>query len=189
MKVHHQNDSDLDSTISHMKKFLFLAFVCMGVLNPSVANAAPFKDCATLNLKYPNGIAQSQASAKKQSFAPKVSISIYKENARLDRDKDGTACEKETNSTGANPFGGSAPEDFLMPNVICMTLQEAQDEIQDHGVFFSRSKDATGRNRGQWNDSNWIVVKQSPAPGKKISEGSPMLSAVKKGESTGGLCK
>ena len=86
-------------------------------------------------------------------------------------------------------MGGQAPEDFLMPNVICMNLQDAQDSIQDHGVFFSRSRDATGRNRSQFIDRNWIVINQSPAPGKKIGEGDALLSAVKIGESTGGRCR
>jgi hypothetical protein len=172
-----------------MRKFLVVLAVCLGSSFPSAVEASQFKDCAALIKKYPNGVAKSSSAAKQQTFAPKVSSDVYKKYSKLDLDKDGTACEKVGSATGANPLGGSAPEDFLMPNVICMTLQEAQDEIQDHGVFSSRSKDATGKNRGQWNDSNWIVVKQSPAPGKKISEGSALLSAVKKGESTGGLCK
>jgi hypothetical protein len=118
-----------------------------------------------------------------------VSASIYQSNIKLDTDKDGTACEKVANPNGVNPLGGNSPEDFLMPNVVCMNLQEAQDEIQDHGVLLSRSRDATGRNRSQLIDRNWIVIKQSPAPGKKIAEGKAMLSAVKIGESTGGICK
>lgn len=173
-----------------MKRLLIVLFACVGASIPSSAvGAAPFKNCSLLNKKYPNGVAKSAAAAKKQTNAPKVSSSLYRENTKLDIDRDGTVCEKDPSTTGANPLGGSAPEDFLMPNVICMTLQEAQDTIQDHGVFYSRSRDATGRNRGQWNDSNWIVVKQSPAPGKKIGEGDALLSAVKKGESTGGVCK
>ena len=87
-----------------------------------------------------------------------------------------------------NPLGGNSPEDFLMPNVLCMNLQEAQDEIQDHGVFFSRSQDASGQDRFQMNDSNWIVVDQSPSAGTRIGEGDAMLSVVKIGESTGGVC-
>ena len=87
-----------------------------------------------------------------------------------------------------NPLGGNSPEDFLMPNVLCMNLQEAQDEIQDHGVFFSRSQDASGQDRFQINDSNWIVVEQSPPVGTRIGEGDAMLSVVKIGESTGGVC-
>ena len=172
-----------------MKRILVFLTMCSGLLLPSVANAATYKDCSSLNKAFPNGVAQSASAAKKQKNSPKVASDIYKSNIKLDIDKDGTACEKDAASNGANPFGGHAPEDFLMPNVVCMNLQEAQDEIQDHGVFFSRSRDATGRNRMQLIDSNWIVIKQSPAPGKKIGEGDAMLSAVKIGESTGGVCK
>lgn len=171
-----------------MKRFLFILALTSGLLMPSMVNAASFKDCSAMKKQYPNGIAQSTAAAKKQKSAPKVSASLYKRYVKLDVDKDGTACEKVAAPNGDNPLGGNAPEDFLMPNVVCMNLQEAQDEIQDHGVFYSRSRDASGRNRSQFIDSNWIVIKQSPAPGKKIGEGDAMLSAVKIGESTGGRC-
>ena len=168
---------------------LFVFFVFSGLLAPSVVNAASFKDCSALNKKYPNGVAKSAAAAKAHKSSPKVSASLYKSNIKLDVNKDGTACEKVAADKGVNPLGGSAPEDFLMPNVVCMNLQAAQDLIQDHGVLLSRSKDASGRNRSQLIDRNWIVIKQTPAPGKKIGEGDAMLSAVKIGESTGGLCK
>ena len=76
----------------------------------------------------------------------------------------------------------------LMPNVVCMNLQAAQDDIQKYGVFFSRSDDATGMNRSQILDRNWIVVKQTPLPGQPVTELEAVLSAVKIGESTGGIC-
>ena len=172
-----------------MKRLVITSFVLVGLMAPSTAHAAGFKDCSALNKKYPNGVAKSAAAAKKHKSPPKVSASLYKSNIKLDVNKDGTACEKVAADNGVNPLGGSAPEDFLMPNVVCMNLQAAQDLIQDHGVFLSRSKDASGRNRSQLIDRNWIVIKQTPAPGKKIGEGDAMLSAVKIGESTGGLCK
>lgn len=172
-----------------MKRLVITSFVLIGLMAPSTAHAAGFNNCAALNKTYPNGVAKNQTAANKQSVLPKVSASIYQSNIKLDTDKDGTACEKVANPNGVNPLGGNSPEDFLMPNVVCMNLQEAQDEIQDHGVLLSRSRDATGRNRSQLIDRNWIVIKQSPAPGKKIAEGEAMLSAVKIGESTGGICK
>ncbi len=70
----------------------------------------------------------------------------------------------------------------LMPNVVCMNLQAAQNRIQDAGVFFSRSTDASGQGRSQILDSNWIVVAQTPDPGTPITEGDAVLSAVKIGE-------
>ncbi|MGW4329224.1 calcium-binding protein [Nocardia sp. NPDC004573] len=63
-----------------------------------------------------------------------------------------------------------------------MNLQDAQDAIQAAGVFFSRSKDATGKGRMQVMDRNWIVVAQSPGPGVLIGEGEAVLSVVKIGE-------
>ncbi len=85
---------------------------------------------------------------------------------------------------GANPFGGNDAEDGLMPDVICMNLQEAQNEIQDHGVYFSRSTDASGEGRRQVIDSNWVVVDQSPAPGANIGEGEAELFVLKEGETS-----
>jgi hypothetical protein len=169
---------------------LAVALVVMTFMLPAALTKATtvpakaFGTCVELRSKYVNGIAKTSTLAKKNKA--RFSLSIYKENIALDTNKNGVACDKYDLD---NPLGGHAQEDFKMPNVLCMTLQEAQDEIQDHGVLYSRSKDASGRGRGQWNDSNWIVIKQSPAPGKKISEGSALLSAVKIGESTRGVCK
>ncbi|WP_430331421.1 PASTA domain-containing protein [Rhodococcus sp. ACT016] len=78
--------------------------------------------------------------------------------------------------------GSAAPAQALMPNVMCMNLQTAQDTIQEAGVFYSRSQDATGKGRMQVSDRNWVVVGQSPAPGTSIGDGDAMLSVVKHGE-------
>jgi hypothetical protein len=85
---------------------------------------------------------------------------------------------------GANPLGGDAPEDKLMPDVVCMNLQEAQDEIQDHGVFLSRSEDASGDDRRQIVDRNWVVVSQFPAAGSPIGERDAILSVLKRSETS-----
>jgi len=90
-------------------------------------------------------------------------------------------------STSSAPPPTAAPTtveygEGIMPDVVCMNLQAAQDEIQTHGVFFSRSKDATGKGRRQILDRNWTVVAQSPAPGEPIGEGDAVLSVVKNDE-------
>lgn len=81
----------------------------------------------------------------------------------------------------APPTTAAAPI-VLMPAVVCMNLQEAQNRIQAAGVFFSRSTDATGKGRAQVLDRNWVVVAQSPAPDVPIAEGQAVLSVVKYGE-------
>jgi hypothetical protein len=85
-----------------------------------------------------------------------------------------------TTSTAAVP--PSTTRVALMPDVVCMNLQAAQDRIQQEGVFFSRSADGTGLGRSQLIDSNWIVTDQTPPPGTPFGEGDAVLTAVKYGE-------
>jgi len=66
-----------------------------------------------------------------------------------------------------------------MPNVVGMNLQDAQDLIQEHGVFLSLSEDATGQDRNQFIDSNWVVVGQNIEPGQPFGEGDAVLSVIK----------
>lgn len=73
-------------------------------------------------------------------------------------------------------------EAAVMPAVVCMNLQAAQDLIQEKGVFFSRSDDATGQGRRQLIDRNWIVVSQTPAAGEPVTEAEAVLSVVKDDE-------
>ncbi|MFT4086554.1 MAG: hypothetical protein QM658_05270 [Gordonia sp. (in: high G+C Gram-positive bacteria)] len=76
------------------------------------------------------------------------------------------------------PLGRTA----IMPDVMCMNLQEAQNKIQKAGVFFSRSQDGTGKARRQLYDRNWLVVLQHPEPGATVTEGEAVLTVVKYGE-------
>lgn len=82
----------------------------------------------------------------------------------------------------ATPAAAPAAVPAMMPDVVCMNLQDAQDTIQAAGVFFSRSADATGAGRRQVVDSNWIVVDQTPSAGSPFGEIEAVLSAVKIGE-------
>jgi hypothetical protein len=70
----------------------------------------------------------------------------------------------------------------LMPNLLCMNLQDAQDLIQDQGVFFSKSEDASGQDRRQVIDSNWVVISQNFEAGAPIDEGEVVLGVLKKEE-------
>jgi hypothetical protein len=98
-----------------------------------------------------------------------------------------TACMEEPPGAeaGAANVGagdGAGETAALMPDVMCMDLQEAQDTIQETGVFLSKSTDASGEGRKQIIDRNWVVVEQSPAGGMPIGEGEAMLSVVKDDE-------
>ncbi len=61
------------------------------------ATAKKFQNCTELNKVYKGGVAKD-AKVKnvggKTKFAPTVSADLYKLNSKMDRDKDGIACEK-----------------------------------------------------------------------------------------------
>ncbi|HET8994275.1 MAG TPA: hypothetical protein VFN32_10785 [Rhodococcus sp. (in: high G+C Gram-positive bacteria)] len=87
-----------------------------------------------------------------------------------------------TGTVAAAAVTSTAASTAVMPAVLCMDLQAAQDEIQAVGVFYSRSIDATGEGRAQVQDRNWIVVDQTPSAGALIGEGDAVLSVVEEGE-------
>lgn len=83
----------------------------------------------------------------------------------------------------AAPTTQAAPGvvDFVMPAVVGMTLQDAQDLIQINGVFLSLSHDLLGT-RNQVLDANWRVCTQNVPAGQRVpgnAEGTIDLGAVK----------
>lgn len=80
-----------------MKKPLVSLLAIPVLLVASPAHAQTFKNCTEVRKVYPMGVANSLAAAKKQKNYPVnnplVSTTIYKTIQKMDRDKDGTACE------------------------------------------------------------------------------------------------
>ena len=80
--------------------FLLISFNA----NAFAADTQKFKNCSALNKEYPGGISRSGATdmTKKKGKlvpaspkkSPVVDDAIYQANSKLDRDKDGVACEK-----------------------------------------------------------------------------------------------
>ena len=79
------------------------------------------------------------------------------------------------------PTSTNAPN-VVMVDVLCMNLQDAQNLIQNQGVFISRSKDASGQDRNQIYDRNWIVVGQNIPVGTTIGENEVVLSVLREDE-------
>jgi hypothetical protein len=74
--------------------------------------------------------------------------------------------------------------DFVMPDLVGMDLQSAQDLVQTFGVFYSVSHDLLG-SRNQLVDSNWVVCDQSVAPSERVTgdaEGQLDFGVVKREE-------
>lgn len=83
-----------------LKAFAALALASTIVTAPMyTADAAPvkFKNCKELNKTYAGGIAKDakvRNKGGKTKYTPTVSSEIYKNHTKLDRDKDGIACER-----------------------------------------------------------------------------------------------
>lgn len=53
-----------------------------------------YANCTALKAVHPNGVAKSKSAAQGLRYAPLVHAKLYEANAKMDRDKDGVACER-----------------------------------------------------------------------------------------------
>jgi Excalibur calcium-binding domain len=63
----------------------------------AAAGVKHFKNCTAVHKTYPHGIARSAkaaATANGLHGTPKISLALYKANSKMDRDRDGVACER-----------------------------------------------------------------------------------------------
>ncbi|MEV4109370.1 PASTA domain-containing protein [Nonomuraea sp. NPDC049695] len=67
-----------------------------------------------------------------------------------------------------------------VPNVVGMNLQVGQDTLQAAGFYVLDDQDATGQGRLQIYDRNWVVTKQSPASGSKVTTDTLITLYAKK---------
>ncbi|MER6170570.1 PASTA domain-containing protein [Streptosporangium sp. NPDC001681] len=79
--------------------------------------------------------------------------------------------EKDDKEPDPTPAGEKeeVAEKKVLPDVVGMNLQEGQDTMQAAGFYILNDKDATGQNRFQVYDRNWVVTKQTPAAGRKVT--------------------
>jgi hypothetical protein len=74
----------------------------------------------------------------------------------------------------------SAPKQAVVPNVVGVNHQLAQDTMQAAGFYFLTEEDATGQGRLLVNDRNWVVVSQDPAAGSTVPTDTKILLRSKK---------
>jgi hypothetical protein len=63
----------------------------------------------------------------------------------------------------------SEPATPMMPSVVGMVLQDAQDLVQSQGSYLMDQVDASGAGRIQFFDNNWKVCSQEPSAGSPLS--------------------
>ena len=65
----------------------------------------------------------------------------------------------------AAPDAEEPEQSFVMPDLVGVNLQLAQDTLQSLDSWVLDQEDASGLSRMQINDSNWYVCQQEPAVG------------------------
>ena len=68
----------------------------------------------------------------------------------------------------------------VVPNVVGMNHQLAQDTMQAAGYYYLTEVDATGKGRLLIIDRDWVVVSQQPAGGTKADPGTKIVLRSKK---------
>ena len=76
------------------------------------------------------------------------------------------------------PGFGTPAREYVVPNVICMDLQLAQDKMQAAYFDNVRSQDGTRYDRNQWDDREWVVVDQSPRAGQRARPNTSVTLTV-----------
>jgi hypothetical protein len=84
--------------------------------------------------------------------------------------------------TAALPETGSAglADTAVVPDVVGLNHQLAQDTLQAGGFYLLHEEDATGQGRMLVLDRNWEVVSQSVAPGTTVSTDTAITLYAKK---------
>lgn len=117
-----------------IKKLTFLATLILAIsILPNSASAKDFSNCSALLKVHKYGIARSQSIIKNSpslKYKPKVNPKIYRENSKLDFDKDGIICEIEKVK---NPNVSSEPKQTQESNILDWRLGDVVLDSQKLG--------------------------------------------------------
>ncbi|WP_204052177.1 PASTA domain-containing protein [Microbispora siamensis] len=84
--------------------------------------------------------------------------------------------EQAAKQAAKPPAAGKA----VLPDVVGMNLQAAQDTMQAAGFYVLDDQDDTGQHRLQVFDRNWVVTRQEPAAGTKVPTDTLVVLWAKK---------
>jgi beta-lactam-binding protein with PASTA domain len=85
----------------------------------------------------------------------------------------------QAQSSQATPAQPSV-QSGVVPDVVGMNHQLAQDTMQAAGFYFLTEEDATGQGRLLINDRNWTVVSQDPKGGTRAPADTKIVLRSKK---------
>ena len=82
-------------TLASLSLLLSLCILTPEAVQGKVLTVRTFANCTQMHLVFPGGVALpgSVNSGGKTRYSPKYSRPLYRANSKMDRDKDGIACE------------------------------------------------------------------------------------------------
>lgn len=129
-------------------------------------------------------LAATLALAACGSSDTKTVVTVIKDAApAVSNDSTSDAADSSSSVTDTASSSDSSSSKITVPSVVGMDHQDAQNKMQDVGLYNLDEKDATGQGRMLIIDHNWEVVSQKPAAGSKVGEDTTiLLISKKKGE-------
>jgi PASTA domain len=91
-----------------------------------------------------------------------------------------TATPDLSGTPRTGPRNGGRPTQGVIPDVVGMNHQAAQDAMQAAGYYSLLEEDATGQDRLLLIDRNWLVVEQEPKPGTRAEADTAVVLRSKK---------
>jgi hypothetical protein len=70
------------------------------------------------------------------------------------------------------------PEVFTMPNIVGLPYSEASEDVSSAGRYLDYVD--VLENRSVWDNENWVVVRQIPAPGTRVSREEKLCAGITK---------
>lgn len=144
-----------------MQRLLAITLVIAGTIG--IASCAAEDEQA----KAVDACVEKAAAGGTEEAAARTFCEAAIESQAAERAEQQAAADAEAAAQEEANEADSRPEQGVMPDVVDMDLQEAQDTLQAAGFDHRRSIDDTGRRRKQVIDSNWVVVSMSHTPGER----------------------
>lgn len=111
----------------------------------------------------------------------KVAKSFECDDSKEDSNKAATSDSSSADEAASDVETGSGDSGKIkVPNVVGKSHQFGQDAMQEAGLYMLAEEDATGQDRMLLLDRNWVVVKQRPKAGSRVSEDTTITLYSKK---------
>ena len=117
--------------------------------------------------------ARKLRAAKRKARAAERKASAARRAAKRRRKQ---VAETEAVEVSAGGGGGG----IVVPNVVGLDHQAAQDALQGEGLWMLEEEDCTGQDRMLLWDRNWEVVSTDPPPGTPVNEDTTITICSKK---------